>query len=227
MRVLEPTLPALSRLRKYMRAAGRYGPSPFLVGHYGGTGEIAQGFCRAAAVSGAIYILGRHILSISGCPPPAPDCDESTWSKVDVEDVPDPLFCKLVIASPGMTGYLPPKWDLTWVAAGTEGGERALKIARCIAIIDFPISFSPRESSVVEEGNGGDQDREPDRDDQAPSSSLPSPIDTGILVFPPSLLPGGSASRAATVLVTGESAMSAPRGKSGFPPPHILSYEIH
>src|SRR6266576_1181339 len=84
MRLLEPTLPALSRLRKYMRAAGRYGPSPFLVGHYGGTGEIAQGFCRAAAVSGAIYILGRHILSISGCPPPAPDCDESTWSKVDV-----------------------------------------------------------------------------------------------------------------------------------------------
>jgi hypothetical protein len=197
-----------------MRAAGRYGPSPFLVGHYGGTGEIAQGFCRAAAVSGAIYILGRRILSISDCAPPASDGDEPnnvTWSKVDIEDVPDPLFCKLVIASPGMTGYLPPEWDPTWVAAGTEGEEEAWSIARCIAIIDFPISFSPRESFVVEEGSGGDQ---PDLE------TPPPPIDTGILVFPPSSLPGGSTSRAATVLVTGESAMSAPRGKSGsFPFP--------
>jgi len=122
-----------------------------------------------------------------------------------VEDVPDPLFCKLVIASPSMTGYLPPEWDLTWVEAGTEGEEKALSIARCIAIIDFPITFSPRESSVVEESNDSDQ---------TTSSSSPPSIDTGILVFPPSSLPGGSTSRAATVLVTGESAMSAPRGKS-------------
>lgn len=42
----ESTLPALSRLRRYIRSTGRYGNSPFLVGHYGGAGELSQGFCR-------------------------------------------------------------------------------------------------------------------------------------------------------------------------------------
>jgi RAB protein geranylgeranyltransferase component A len=42
----EPALPALRRARRYLRSMGRYGPSPFLVGLYGGAGEVAQGFCR-------------------------------------------------------------------------------------------------------------------------------------------------------------------------------------
>lgn len=42
----EPARPALERARKYIRSIGRYGPSPFLVGQYGGAGEVAQGFCR-------------------------------------------------------------------------------------------------------------------------------------------------------------------------------------
>lgn len=194
MRLPEPTLPALTRLRTYMRAAGRYGPSPFLVGHYGGTGEIAQGFCRAAAVSGAVYILGRPILSISA---------SGGMYKVDVEDVPDPLFCKLVIASSSMAKYLPPEWELKRVEAGPEADE-PLSIARCIAIIDFPITFA----AAPEEESNAEQDQRPS------SPSSPPPVDTGILVFPPSSLPGGSTSRAATVLITGEGAMAAPRGKS-------------
>jgi RAB protein geranylgeranyltransferase component A len=42
----EPALAALERARKYLRSIGRYGPSAFLVGQYGGAGEVAQGFCR-------------------------------------------------------------------------------------------------------------------------------------------------------------------------------------
>jgi RAB protein geranylgeranyltransferase component A len=37
---------ATSRLRKYVRSTGKYGKSPFLLGQYGGIGEIVQGFCR-------------------------------------------------------------------------------------------------------------------------------------------------------------------------------------
>ena len=187
-----------------MRAAGRYGPSPFLVGHYGGTGEIAQGFCRAAAVSGAIYILGRRIVSISTGAPP------SGMHKIDVEDVPDPLFCKLVIASSTMAKFLPPEWDLTWVETGTETDE-PLSVARCIAIVDFPIAFSSA-ASAASEGESNLEQEQP----LSPPLQPPPPTDTGILVFPPSSLPGGSTSRAATVLITGESAMAAPRGKSKF-----------
>lgn len=42
----EACLPALTRARRYLRSMGRYGPSAFLVGQYGGAGEVAQGFCR-------------------------------------------------------------------------------------------------------------------------------------------------------------------------------------
>ncbi|QRV87218.1 Rab proteins geranylgeranyltransferase component A [Ceratobasidium sp. AG-Ba] len=61
----DPTLPALIRTRSYLHSTGRYGPSPFLIGHYGGAGELAQGFCRTCAVRGGTYVLGRKVVSIT------------------------------------------------------------------------------------------------------------------------------------------------------------------
>ncbi|WVQ74521.1 hypothetical protein IAR50_004122 [Cryptococcus sp. DSM 104548] len=54
----EKSLPSLIRTRRYLRSIGRYGPSSFLVGQYGGAGEVAQGFCRGCAVFGGTYVLG-------------------------------------------------------------------------------------------------------------------------------------------------------------------------
>ncbi|KAM6495747.1 FAD/NAD-P-binding domain containing protein [Amanita muscaria] len=187
----EKTLPALNRLRHYLRSAGRYGPSPFLVGHYGGTGEIAQGFCRAAAVSGAIYILGRRIQSILS---PTPTTDLYT---VNLEDMPEPLSCKLLISSPSMVDYLPSR-----VSKNAEESSQPLTIARGIAIVDYPITFTPaaRASENVSEPR--------------PAEGEDKIIDTGIIVFPPFALPGGSTSASGLVFITGEGSMSAPRGKS-------------
>lgn len=42
----EPAIPALQRLRKYLVSTGRFGSSPFLVGQYGGSSELLQGYCR-------------------------------------------------------------------------------------------------------------------------------------------------------------------------------------
>ncbi|CAE6429139.1 unnamed protein product [Rhizoctonia solani] len=61
----DQTLPALLRTRTYLRSVGRYGPSPFLIGHYGGAGELAQGFCRTCAVGGGTYVLGRKVVSVT------------------------------------------------------------------------------------------------------------------------------------------------------------------
>lgn len=44
--LIDPALPSMERLRKFLRAIGRYGPSPFLVGHYGGVGDLVGGFSR-------------------------------------------------------------------------------------------------------------------------------------------------------------------------------------
>jgi RAB protein geranylgeranyltransferase component A len=43
---MDSTLEALKRTRRYIKSIGRYGSGAFLVGQYGGAGEIAQGFCR-------------------------------------------------------------------------------------------------------------------------------------------------------------------------------------
>lgn len=42
----DPTIQCLRRTSRYLKSIGRYGSGAFLIGQYGGAGEIAQGFCR-------------------------------------------------------------------------------------------------------------------------------------------------------------------------------------
>ncbi|PSR72899.1 hypothetical protein PHLCEN_2v11266 [Hermanssonia centrifuga] len=190
----DPTLPALERIRRYLRSSGRYGPSPFLVGHYGGAGEIAQGFCRTAAVAGATYVLGRQVSSIVTAP-----IAEKTTGKytLNLEDLSEQLRCDLLISSPD---HLP--LDLQGDSSITTASTNC-SFARCIAVIDRPVSFSTSESL---EGSGGED----------PASDMPIQdlsVDTALLVFSPSSIPIGSSTVAVNVLITGEGSMSAPRGR--------------
>ncbi|WFD01919.1 hypothetical protein MOBT1_000599 [Malassezia obtusa] len=61
----ETTDTALARTRHALAGLGRYGDAAFLVGQYGGAGELAQGFCRASAVQGATFVLGHGIQSLT------------------------------------------------------------------------------------------------------------------------------------------------------------------
>ncbi|KAJ1822766.1 hypothetical protein LPJ56_000947 [Coemansia sp. RSA 2599] len=45
------------RVRKYVKAMGRYGRMAYLCAMYGGASELSQAFCRLCAVSGGTYIL--------------------------------------------------------------------------------------------------------------------------------------------------------------------------
>ena len=54
----------MQRLCRHMQALGRFGTTAFLVPLYG-SGELAQAFCRSAAVYGATYLLRRSLSSIS------------------------------------------------------------------------------------------------------------------------------------------------------------------
>ncbi|KAJ1828088.1 hypothetical protein LPJ73_008637, partial [Coemansia sp. RSA 2703] len=49
------------RVKKYVRAMGRYGRMAYLCAMYGGGSELAQAFCRLCAVSGGTYILGENV----------------------------------------------------------------------------------------------------------------------------------------------------------------------
>ncbi|KAJ6465081.1 GDP dissociation inhibitor-domain-containing protein [Mycena vitilis] len=199
------TLPALHRLRRYLRSAGRYGSSPFLVGHYGSSGEIAQGFCRTAAVSGAVYILGREIESVSAL-------SYSSKHTIRLADFPDPLTCSLLISSPS---YSPVRAALVTPSPSpsapfsTSSPRHA--VARCIAIIDRALALGAPTPASEEDVPVGDP--APSESESA-AAPVPPAFDTAVLVFPPNSIPnGGSSTAAATVLLTGEGTMSCPKGK--------------
>jgi Rab proteins geranylgeranyltransferase component A len=206
------TLHALTRLRSYLRSAGRYGASPFLVGHYGGLGEIAQGFCRVSAVNGGVYILDRKVEEIT-----TPTSASEDKFVVNLDDVPEPLTADVLVAnqdqlplslhpSPAHKSYMSP-------------------IARCIAVIDSPIIFPPLLSS--EEGQSDDDvesvpttsgseyaSGQSSESTTRPESPAEEPfVDTSIVVFPPCSVNGGSSTNAAQALTTGAGTLSAPQGK--------------
>ncbi|KAF9483980.1 FAD/NAD(P)-binding domain-containing protein [Pholiota conissans] len=218
----EPTLSTLVRLRSYLRSGGRYGPSPFLLGHYGGLGDIAQGFCRAAAVNGAVYILSREVRKISHIE----HSDNTKHSSVtgsqeaphrfnytiDLDDFPDTLSCKLIISP---ASYVPPTlrdgiFQLPPLISKDMTTDLAA-LARCVAIIDQPLLI--RHTPTPEPNPSTDCQQASESQVEIPTGSIEQPIDTAIFVFPPSTVNKGSNTNPATVLINGEGSLSTPKGK--------------
>lgn len=56
---------AMLAIRRHLTGFGVYGAFPIIVPLHGGGGELSQAFCRAAAVKGTTYILGRDIQRMS------------------------------------------------------------------------------------------------------------------------------------------------------------------
>ncbi|KAG6873997.1 hypothetical protein C0995_007953 [Termitomyces sp. Mi166 len=235
----EPAVLVLHRIRRYLRSIGRYGPSPFLVGHYGGTGEIAQGFCRASAVSGGVYVLGRRITSIthssanpSNDETPSGGDERAYRYSLTLDDFPDTLTSHVIISS---ASHVSPHLSYLTKRLGDSNPSNNLaslfSVARGIVIIDRGIIFPPTNISPPVE----DEDEASSSPDPAAPLNTPAPLDAGVIIFPPSSVIGGSTNTAATVLVTGEGTMSSPRGKwilyitlplSKLPPESTYAQEI-
>jgi RAB protein geranylgeranyltransferase component A len=187
----DPTLPALKRIRRYLRSSGRYGASPFLVGHYGGSGEIVQGFCRASAVNGSTYILGPTVLSLHS----RSDAEASSLTSnqrqhnIVLQDFDESISCDLVITSP----------DYIQKAVDAKTNKTSA-LARCIAIIDQPLVFSPFKSDHQ-------------LGDPTSDSTDAFAVDTAVLIFPPSCLADYPNDTAVHAFVTGEGSMSAPKSR--------------
>lgn len=232
----EPALPTLVRLRKYLRSGGRYGSSPFLIGHYGGIGDIAQGFCRASAVSGGVYILGRSVTSLSLYDPSQSlkalqENDTSTSEagtsrptfkySVNLEDFPETLSCSLIISTPS---YIPQDLasnvchlPIPSRLSPSDFKSDVAAIARCIAIVDQALNLRTTEATPTPESQieatDGTASAEDNTAQETERKRDESPVDTAVLVFPPSSVAGGSTTHAATALVNGEGSLSTPAGK--------------
>ena len=210
--IADATLQALTRLRSYLRSSGRYGASPFLVGHYGGLGEIAQGFCRVSAVNGGVYILDRKTEGIV-----TPSSGSGDKFVVHLNDFPEPLTADVLVASNDQLPSSlrpPPAQDV-----------HLSPIARCIVVIDkaipFPALLTSEEglseddaeyAPATPEGEGGaGQSSQSTSKPETPAET--PPVDTSLIIFPPGSLDGGSSTRTAQAFTTGAGTLSAPQGK--------------
>ncbi|KIY46702.1 FAD/NAD(P)-binding domain-containing protein [Fistulina hepatica ATCC 64428] len=223
----EPTYSALLRIRSYLRSSGRYGASPFLIGHYGGSGEISQGFCRSAAVKGGVYVLGRRILSITPIAQPVESstdgqrCSSRARFNVALDDFPLPMTCDVVVGT--HPHFLPPPKP--------DCNVHGVAVARCVAIIDQPLSIHPSSqqlnmaapdtnstptSNALPVNNDGTPDSTAPTPQttvtQVPPTNASTPINTGILVFPPRSLRADHGTTV-TVLIEGETTMATPKDR--------------
>ncbi|BFZ61357.1 Rab proteins geranylgeranyltransferase component A [Saitoella coloradoensis] len=87
---------ALPLIHRHLTSLGIYGAFPTMVPMYGGGGELSQAFCRAAAVKGATYVLGKRTVS-----------QNATEEGVEVAfDSGETVKCGTYVGSvSGLTGY--------------------------------------------------------------------------------------------------------------------------
>ncbi|KAH8115765.1 FAD/NAD-binding domain-containing protein [Phellopilus nigrolimitatus] len=192
-------IPALTRIKHYLRSAGRYGPSPFLVGQYGGLGELAQGFCRVCAVSGGTYILGHDILAFQEA-----NAEGVTSHCLNLGGIPENLTSDIIIVSSDLLSKLKNEDGADLEGHSSEGSH----IAHCIAIIDGTIASLLTQQAASEEGRTEETDSVDVDDGQART------VDSALLVYPPNVLSTGSAQSPVNAIINGEGTLSCPRGKS-------------
>ncbi|EJU05978.1 FAD/NADP-binding domain-containing protein [Dacryopinax primogenitus] len=132
VRATDPTLPGLRAIRQHLLGTGRYGASAYLLGHYGGPGELAQLFCRMAAVRGTPYILGHAIEQLKLPTGSKAGEGEGEEAQVKVEGIDEVFRARKVVLEPA---FLPRELV----------NNTSLGIARCIVILE--------ETIVAEEEN--------------------------------------------------------------------------
>jgi len=168
------------------------------VGHYGGLGELTQGFCRTSAVNGGIYILGRNINAL--CLPTTYE-SESKSALIELRDVPDILTADIVITDQTYLSHVGKsehqKNDPGVVAEQLEGKLCAYGIVILNQSVSFP-QPAPSSSDPLTAG--------PETEADGTAEQTPT---TAVIVFPPRAA-GESAVR---ILQMGDETLSCPAGK--------------
>ncbi|KAJ8296725.1 Rab proteins geranylgeranyltransferase component A [Rhodotorula toruloides] len=224
----DPALPALHRIRSIIHAVGRYGPSPFLVGHYGGAGDLVGGFSRICAVWGGGQILGRPLGPLNPSasrgipvpasqppfrtidqPPPPPSSSSSSDTSTalgipvhladEADAEPTTFTADWVVCSPYLFSTLFPAHSLPASLAPD-----APRSVRMIAILSRAVSF-PRPPTSTDSTTAAEEEEDED--------ALP---DSQLFVFPPGSKAHAEGERVnmgtVTALQTGKGTMSCPEG---------------
>ncbi len=193
----ETTETAMSRAKSHMSSVGRYGNSAYLVGQYGGAGELAQGYCRASAVKGGMFILAHQVRSAKY------DKEAAKWS-IEVRDVDSTITSDHLVSSDDMLEQL--GLGSRRAAANAADPSRKLDVLhRAVLVLEEPIRFSHSAETKAPDSI------QQDADQQQEQTQPELPPETGLIIFPPGSI-GGNANTV-TVLMMGEGTFSCPKGQ--------------
>jgi RAB protein geranylgeranyltransferase component A len=189
----ETTREAMLRVRLHMKSIGKYGNSAYLVGQYGGAGELAQGYCRASAVKGATFILDHQIDSAAR--------KDARWN-LTVAGLEQQVTADYLVSSDEILETLGLNVGQVEVNL-TEASAQSLGcMYRCILILDKPVYFCTNAADATNYEETSD----------AKSESTPAyPPETGLLIFPPGAI--GKNKNSIMVLMMGEGTFSCPKGQ--------------
>ncbi|KAK0545339.1 hypothetical protein OC846_005714 [Tilletia horrida] len=212
----ESTPYAQSKMATHLQSLGRYGTGgAYLVGQYGGSGELAQGFCRCAAVLGSTYILGREVKEVKRLQQRQPDSNSQSapfplpsWSvNIDGTEVTTDWLVLDQEASDRFSSASPQ-------AAAAEEDGHDIVFGQIVLNRPFRLSSEPASTSTGAEA-GTNADKTSDPEQKTPASA--SPPETALVVFPPDhavSVEGKDKPQMSTfVLMNGEGTFSTPKGQ--------------
>lgn len=134
---------------------GRYGNSAYLVGQYGGAGEMAQCFCRASAVQGTTFVLAHKVSRLE-----KQATDSHNW-QVSLEGIDGVAQVGTVIGDDDM---------LSRTRGSKDPSRSSRKEVMAILLLD-------RGMNLEEES--------PDDVPASMSSAKKEPSETALVIFPP------------------------------------------
>lgn len=186
---------AMQRVRTHLASVGRYGNSAHLVAQYGGMGDIVQGYCRASAVKGSTFILGKDVQELSKI-----DDKEQGYS-LKLRDIDEVFTVDRVI---GERQILDKISKNTSNSPSTSAPTRT-RTLQSIFILDRGINipeYAPASSSSDSRSQPAAQQQQ----------QQPEPIETALLIFPPFSL-HSSHKYTTTALSLGEGTFCCPKGQ--------------
>lgn len=185
---MESSASAIDRTRRSLRGLGRYGDAAFLVGQFGGAGELAQGFCRASAVHGGVFILGHEVLSLKHA------CDSNNAWTLRVAGI-EETFTADQVAAPREFMCENASWEDEQAMKSLSDTSSLLSspVYEHVAVVitDAPIDWAAHMPL--------------DDDEVAP--------ETALVVFPPDAFGPSSNEHAVIVLGQGEGTFACPKGQ--------------
>ncbi|KAI5961473.1 MRS6 [Candida theae] len=155
------TKEALIKIKRFLSSFDVYGKFPCMVSKYGGPGELAQGFCRSAAVAGTTYKLNTSLVDFDPVSKIA-HFDDGSHIKINEKVVISPTQLPKFLQSTynEVTEGLQPHFVTRLVTVVRRDCKEWISHNESSAIVVFPPHSLPTENEysvqvMIQNGNSG------------------------------------------------------------------------